>query len=229
MPQEGILPAEDKVRIVEEYLNGSGSPLAIQETYGITKQCLYEWVRQYKVRGAAGFTVPNVNRKYSVSLKRQSVEDYLSGAGSLRDICSKYDISRPVVLERWIKCYNSHGSFRQPKSGGVNYMAKGRDTTLEERIEIVSYCIANNKDYGKTIGHYGVSYNQIYGWVRRYETEGAAGLVDRRGKRKDEATMTEVEKLRAQIKLKEAENLRLQMENDLLKKLEELERRRGLV
>jgi len=32
--------------------------------------------------------------------------------------------------------------------------------------------------------------------------------------------MSEVEKLHAQLKLKKAENLRLQMENDLLKKLE---------
>lgn len=106
-------------------------------------------------------------------------------------------------------------------------MAKGRNTTLEERIEIVSYCIANNKDYGKTIERYDVSYQQIYGWVRKYEKDGANGLADRRGKRKDEASMTEVEKLRAQLKLKEAENSRLQMENELLKKLEALERGRN--
>ena len=35
--------------------------------------------------------------------------------------------------------------------------------------------------------------------------------------------MSEVEKLRARIKLKEAENYQLRMENDLLKKLAELE------
>ena len=103
-------------------------------------------------------------------------------------------------------------------------MAKGRSTTLEERIEIISYCIANNKDYGQTVRQYGVSYQQIYVWVRKYEKDGVDGLADRRGKRKDEASMSEVEKLRAQLKLKEAENLRLQMENDLLKKLEALER-----
>ena len=106
-------------------------------------------------------------------------------------------------------------------------MTKGRKTTRDERIEIVSHCIANNKDYAKTIELYKVSYAQVYGWVRKYEIEGADSLTDRRGKRKNESTMTEVEKLRAQIKLKEAENLRLQMENDLLKKLEEIERRRG--
>ena len=103
-------------------------------------------------------------------------------------------------------------------------MTKGRGTTLQERIEIVSHCISNNKDYGKTIEQYGISYQQIYSWVRKYEKDGSDGLADRRGKRKDEASMTEVERLRAQLKLKEAENYRLQMENELLKKLEALER-----
>ena len=60
--------------------------------------------------------------------------------------------------------------------------------------------------------------------MRRYEKDGVDGLSDRRGKRKAESDMTEVEKLRAQIKLKDAENIRLRMENELLKKLEELER-----
>lgn len=56
-------------------------------------------------------------------------------------------------------------------------MVKGRKITLEERIEIVSDCISNNKDYGKTIDTYGVSYQQIYAWVRKYE-KGADGFVD---------------------------------------------------
>lgn len=103
-------------------------------------------------------------------------------------------------------------------------MAKGKKTTQEERIESVSHCIANNKDYGLTIEMYGVSYQQIYSWVRKYEADGIDALSDRRGKRKDGASMSEMERLVAQLKLKEAENLRLQMENDLLKKLAALER-----
>lgn len=103
-------------------------------------------------------------------------------------------------------------------------MSKGRTTKLGERIEIVSHGIAHNKDYGKTIEEYGVSYQQIYGWVKKYEKDGPDGLADRRGKRKDEASMTEIEKLRAQLKLKDAGNRRLQMENELLKKLEAPER-----
>lgn len=228
MPHKGRLPAEEKIKLVEAYLAGKMDMGAIRQSYGIDSQTLYGWVRLYEVRGTAGLCATVRNRKYEPELKRQAVEEYLSGSGSLRELCTKYDISDKSMLRQWIKRYNSHEGFRQPNNGGTSHMAKGRKTTLEERTEIVSYCIANNKDYGKTIEQYGVSYQQIYGWVRKYEKEGADGLADRRGKAKDASYMSEVEKLRAQLKLKEAENLRLQMENDLLKKLEELERRRGI-
>ena len=164
------------------------------------------------------------NRKYSPEIKRMAVEEYLSGVGSLSDLCTKYDISKHSIMQKWVTWYNSHGDFKQPKSGGAICMTKGRKTTLEERIDIVSHCIANNNDYGLTIDKYSISYQQIYAWVRKYEAGGVDALSDRRGKRKDESAMTEVDKLRAQLKLQKAENLRLQMENDLLKKLEELER-----
>ena len=76
-------------------------------------------------------------------------------------------------------------------------MGKGRKTTLEERIEIVSYCLAHNKDYGQTMQRYRVSYYQIYGWLRKYESKGATGLLDRRGHRKDELPLSELARLSA--------------------------------
>jgi transposase-like protein len=224
MPQRGRISAEAKVQAIEEYQSGKFSLKACSGKYGVTDSSLLAWIRLYNTRGISGLTPATQSRKYSIETKRRAVEDYQSGGGSLRDICYKYDISDKKMLRRWITRYNNHGDFKQPNNGGAIYMAKGRNTTQEERIEIVSHCIANNKDYGKTIEQYGVSYQQIYSWVRKYEKEGADGLSDGRGKRKDEASMSEVEKLRAQLKLKEAENLRLQMENELLKKLEALER-----
>ena len=104
-------------------------------------------------------------------------------------------------------------------------MAKGHKTTQEERIEIVSYCIENGIDYVKTMEKYGVSYQQIYSWVRKYQEKGVAGLEDKRGKRKDPAEMDELERLRAEVRLLKAENKRKEWEIACLKKLEELERR----
>ena len=226
MRHKGRLPAEEKVKIVEAYLSGEIGASSIQDRYEIGWTTLRDWIRLYKVRGAEGLIPATHTRKYSPATKRLAIEEYLSGGGSQDEICVRYNISDRKMLRNWIKWYNGHGDFKQPNNGGAIYMAKGRNTTQGERIEIISHCIAHNKDYGKTIERYGVSYQQIYGWVKKYEKDGADGLADRRGKRKNEASMTEIEKLRAQLKLKDAENRRLQMENELLKKLEALERGR---
>jgi len=220
-----ILPADEKVRLIKAYLSGEISMYEIKER-GIHHTTFQGWIRRYEIRGPSGF-METKQRKYSPVLKQRAVEDYLSGEGSLSIICDKYDISDKKMLRNWISCYNGHGEFKQPNSGSGIHMQKGRKTTLEERIEMVSHCIANNRDYGKKVEEYGVSYQQIYAWVQKYAKQGAAGLIDRRGKRKDADSMDEVEKLRAQLKLQQAENSRLQMENDLLKKLDEVERGRS--
>ena len=227
MSKKERLPADEKVKIVEEYLSGTKGRSMILSEYGTAWSTLRDWIRLYETRGIEGLMSYSKSRKYSQETKRTAVQEYLEGKGTLSDISKKFDISTPSMLRGWIKWYNGHKDFKQPTIGGEIYMVKSRDTTLEERIEIVSHCIANNKDYGNAIAQFGVSYSQIYGWVKKYESDGADGLLDRRGKRKDRASMTEVEKLRAELKLKEAENLRLQMENELLKKLEETERGRS--
>ena len=227
MPHRGRLPAEEKVKIVESYISGNMGASSIDARYGIGWTTLRDWIRLYKARGSEGLIPATHTRKYSPLTKCLAVEEYLSGGGSQEDICLKYNISDRKMLRDWIKWYNGHGDFKQPNSGGAIYMTKGRNTTREERIEIVGHCITNNKDYGKTIERYGVSYQQVYAWVRKYEKDGVDELVDHRGKRKDEASMSEVEKLCAQLKLKDAENPRLQMENELLKKLKALERGQG--
>ena len=52
-------------------------------------------------------------------------------------------------------------------------------------------------------------------------------LRDRRGKRKSLDEMSELERLRAENKILKAEKERAEMEVSFLKKLKEIERRRG--
>ena len=104
-------------------------------------------------------------------------------------------------------------------------MAKGRKTTLDERVEIVKYWIEHDNDYVHTSNTFDVSYQQVRNWTKKYESKGLEGLRDRRGKKKPVEEMTEVEKLKAEMKLLEAKNKRLEMENNVLKKLKEIERR----
>ena len=101
-------------------------------------------------------------------------------------------------------------------------MAKGRKTTQAERAEIVAYCIEHNKDCGLTVKTFNVSYQQIYAWVRKYEEGGVNKLKDNRGRTKPMDEMTEVEKLKAEMKILEAKNRQLEIENAFIKKLQEL-------
>jgi len=219
---------EEKVEAVEKYLRGEGSQLSIAREYGIGKTSLQRWLANYEGMGPTGLVNTHTNNRYSVELKTEAVEAYLQEQGSLLEICKRFSIRNATQLSNWIKVYNGHKDFRAVGGRGRGiYMTKARKTTLEERIEIVSYCITNGKDYAATIEKYKVSYSQIYGWVRNYEAKGPDGLIDMRGKRKPEEEMTEKELLQAKIKMLNAEIKHKDMEIAVLKKLQEIERRRG--
>ena len=163
-------------------------------------------------------------KKYSAELKLSAVQAYLSGEGSLREIRRRYNISGHHTLQDWIVWYNGHKEFKQPSAArGALYMTKGKKTTQQERAEIVAFCLEHGKDYLLTVEHFGVSYQQIYSWVRKYEEKGIDGLTDGRGRTKPESEMTDTEKLQAQVRMLEAQLRDKEMEIELLKKVKELE------
>ena len=105
-------------------------------------------------------------------------------------------------------------------------MKEARSATEEERIQIAKDCISNGCNYGETALKYKVSYQQVYQWTKKFKEMGAAGLEDRRGKRKkDQTPRTELEKVQIEIERLKHELYMTQMERDLLKKLDDIERR----
>ena len=62
---------------------------------------------------------------------------------------------------------------------------------------------------------------------RLLEAGGVEALQDRRGRSKPKSEMSELEKLRAENRILRAEKERAEMEASFLKKLDEIERRRG--
>lgn len=223
MPHQGKLPVEKKIEVIEGIMRGETNSYRVSKEYGLSKATVINWMRLYEMYGREGLYPVKKNQKYPAQVKLQAVEEYLGGGVSYANLCLKYKIGSPSVLRGWIKCYNDHREFKEPLKEGEIQMVK-RDTTLEERIEIVRACLAGGKNYREVSEQYQVSYTQVRQWVQKYEAKGIEGLVDRRGKRKSLEEMGEMELLRAQLRLKEAENYRLKMENDLLKKLKELER-----
>ena len=214
-----------KVELVERYLSGELCRAEAARLAGVDpKGTFVRWVCIYKNEGPSGLLTQKHNRNYSTEFINAAVNAYLSGEGSLRQIAEKFGLRTEMQLQRWVKAYNNHGEIKSRTSGGGSYMRKARQTTPEERLEIVQDCLANNKNYGAMALKYNCSYQQVRNWVQRFEKMGSSGLEDRRGKRAGtQPARTHEEELRDKIAELERKNRDLQMENDLLKKVRELE------
>lgn len=224
MSRKSKIDPVEKVKIVERYLGGKIGIRQAGKIANIAYQSVQKWVRIYKAEGPTGLLNQSKNRSYSKALKLSAVNDYLSGKGSVGYICQKYRIRSNKQLCDWIRVYNSGGTLKE--STGGTYMTKARTTTPEERLQIVKDCLVNDNNYGAMAIKYNCSYQQIRNWVKKYEDMGPAGLEDRRGRRVGSLpSRSPEEELRDKIAALERMNTDLQMENDLLKKVRELERR----
>lgn len=207
---------DQQINAVKAYLEGNESVQIIAERYGTAPTSLRRWISKYDSMGVTAFYQTG-NKHYTRAEKEQAVVDYLSGKGSLNEICKKYKIPSDSQLRQWIKKYNSHEKLKASGTGGTVIMTKGRKTTFEERVEIASYCISHNHNYAETAEKFSVSYQQARNYTVKYENGGIDALQDNRGKRKPEDTLTEIERLRAELKFEKAKRQKAEMEASFLK------------
>lgn len=226
MPKKQKKGVEEKVRLIQQYLQGETGIMRVAELGEVNEETARQWIWNYEAEGESAF-LPRKNKVYSPELKHKAVAAYLAGEGSQSEICKRYGIREKITLQSWLKVYNGGGDLGSVKhSGGGSYMKQGRETTQAERIEIAKACIASGKNYGEIALKYQVSYQQARSWTLRFEELGEAGLEDRRGKRKkDQAPRTELEKAQIEIEQLKHKLYLAEMERDLLKKLDEVERR----
>ena len=219
---------EFKLKMIKEYEAGA-SYYSIEKKYGLPFGTVSVWDDKYKAKGADNLDRHNsMLCRYTAEFKQTVVNDYLAGGGSIRDLSIKYGINGESTVLKWVKQYNNHEELTDSRNIGGPIMAdniKARKTTLDERIQIVEFCITHSNNYALTAKEYNCSYGQVYAWVKKYNTEGVAGPEDRRGRNKSEEELSEIEKLKAENRLLKAEMLKQEMEIALLKKLEEIERR----
>ena len=219
-------PIEVKLKILQLLIGGKYTQRELCEKFFVSKPTIRRWKMKFDQAGVDGLTESNTWKSYSKELKMHAVEDYLQKKLTIIEILEKYEISSESVLSRWVKKYTSHSELKDSGKGMSQTMTKGRKTTFEERIQIVDHCLKHQRNYQVTSETYGVSYQQVYQWIKKFEIAGEEGLRDRRGRTKEEIELTVEEKLQLEIKRIERENERLRAENLFLKKLEEIERRR---
>lgn len=225
MPHKEKLKVQEKIELIQRCQTGELGKTEASRIAGVDLKTIYHWLARYESEGESGFMAYSRNRVYAPEVKLNAVRDYLSGKGSQLEICKKYKIRNTHCLRGWIKVYNAHGDFSSRKySGGGSYMKQGRTTTQEERVQIAKECIASGKNYGEIAQKYQVSYQQVRTWTLRFEELGEAGLEDRRGRRKkDQMPRTELEEAQIEIKQLKHKLYLAEMENTLLKKLNEIE------
>ena len=221
------ISSEVKQEVIREIESGRLSQSEAAKRLGVDESAIRQWQSKYRSEGSAGLENNGKNRIYSVEMKQQAVEAYQTGQYSLQRICEIFKIRGTWQLRTWLKVYNSGRDFKR-MSGGSR-MKSTHKATKEERIQIAKECLASGNNYGEIAEKYGVSYQQARTWTLKYKELGEGGLEDRRGKRKyEQEPRTELEQ--AQIRIAQLEHqLRMaEMENHLLKKLKEIERRETL-
>jgi len=218
---------EQKIKACQEYITGQKSALQLAEELSMGKggeNTVSTWARMFIANGPSAFSESGEKRSYSKELKIKVVNEYLTGKASLRDLAVKYNIRDKKTIRSWIMNYNSHIELKDYDPKPEAYMTDTLKTTLDERIKIVKACLEHDRDIKSTAVKYGCNYAQLYQWIRKYEANGEDALIDKRGKKKQETELSELEKAERKIAQLEREKEEYRKKYELLKKAEERER-----
>lgn len=152
-----------------------------------------DWILAYQNGGIKALCPVTANHSYSSEFKIEMVRKYINGEGSVTDLCARYGIPAHATLQKWISLYNANRELRDYDPKREVYMAEARrKTTVDERKEIVEYCINHERNYKDTASLYDVSYSQVYSWVKKYDANGEISLIDKRGHHKADDEVDEL-------------------------------------
>jgi len=154
--------------------------------------------------------------KYSNEFKLKVVKYCVEGHHSRCGAARKFGMPSSTPLKEWIKKYKEHGPEGLIKQQKSSYSG-------EFKQNVVEYMHSNHLSATETAVHFRLQTSVILKWERIYYEEGPQGLYkERRGRSKD---MSSKSKKKLSKEVEEdliAENQRLKMENEYLKKLNAL-------
>ena len=121
---------EFKIKIVKEYLSGVGGYSYLADKYSIPdKSQVRKWVNVYDEFGEAGLHRKRKNEKYSVQMKLDAVELYISTEMSLREVANHFRMNNLSQISIWLSKYRENGV--EGLSG-----KRGRPTMKEHKSKV---------------------------------------------------------------------------------------------
>lgn len=219
---------ELKIKACEEYSKGNVSFNDVAQKFGIHRSLIHKWYIRYKEHGPNVFDTSNKKRSYSKEFKLKVVEEYTSSMLSQADLAVKYNISEEATRS-WINKWYNGVEIKDYDPKGDVYTMKSRDTTFEERLEIVKWVIENDMSYKDGADKFSLNYALVYKWTKAYIDKGPEALIyKKRGPKPkteiDGNSLTEVDKLKLELEKERLLRKRREFELEVLKKKEEFER-----
>ena len=156
--------------------------------------------------------------KYNFLFKQQAIEFYLQNAKNC-SLTRKHFQLASRALRHWVNQFNYSGI------NGLAMLGKKRNDSPEFKLNVIQ-AVKNGQFSAETAYlYFGIANSSVINrWLRVFEKQGINGLIP---KPKDRPTMKpKYPKMPPKLKTREEEleleNLRLRAENEILKKLQEL-------
>ena len=125
---------EFKKRLVDEYIEGSGSYQTIAKKYNVRQSQVELWVAKYKACGEEGLIRSRHYKSYTYEFKKTAVELYLNSELSYADLALQLEITNPIVLVNWVKSFRTGGldALRPRKRGRPSKMPNNSKKTQKK-------------------------------------------------------------------------------------------------
>ena len=156
--------------------------------------------------------------KYSSEFKLQVVQYYFNSNYSFYDVARYFKIPQHTTVEDWVKKFQKHGTKGLMKNKSSNYDGNFK-------IHVIEYMHKNHLSASETCYHFNLGNNStVCKWEHIYNEEGPQALYEqRRGRKKNMNSKPRKKKSSKEVEEDLiAENQRLRMENEYLKKLNAL-------
>ena len=209
------------------YQNSNGSLRSIAHDMGCSMSTFKRWYLRYVEHGESAFDEVYSHGRYSSEYKQEVIDYYLLSSESMEIVSAKYNLPYSTLKE-WLKINSNSKESRDSKPKGDTTTMKSRETTFDERLEIVKWIISNSMNYKAAAKKYAISYGTLYAWTNRYLKEGESALsYNRRGIRAkvDISNLSEVELLNHKLQEEILKRKRAELELQILKKKEEFEKK----
>ena len=155
--------------------------------------------------------------KYSSEFKLKVVKYCIEECHGYKDTANHFSIPAKSTVNKWVRKYQEHGTAGLIKNFRTSYSGKFKQNVVE-------YMNENHLSLIETAIHFNLGNCDIVGkWERIYYEKGPQVLYEERRGRKNMNSKPRKKKLSKEVeKDLIAENQRLRMENEYLKKLNAL-------